>query len=413
MSSIELPTLPKIGNLFKPTYKHSYLRLLSAAQVLRSFVMFGVLMFIHQYLIPLLASYGCTTEQAMLVIGGLFLLLPLTHFLFLPIASKFLARAGIKSVFTASLILFGIVAWLGFRVKTIEWYPFIFMLWGIAAAMWWFTYHTFFLEIGDQKKVGRDVSIIELLMLISGVVAPILFGFVIENYGFRYMGMLNALILLLAIGVVMFMKDFESLPVISYKDIVSNAIEHPRHFLAFFAYGMNDSLSGLIWPLYLYFVFRDPLVVGLVAGGIALSSAFFIVLSGRLADSISRSKLEHFGAVVVGLSWVIRALTFHPVLIAACDIAYRSFHSFFSVPLNAHGMSIGMKTNKAVFVGFRETAVIMGNVVVLLLFIFTISIGLPFYTVFLLGIVIAALALLLRDPHSKVDPRLHTHHSLK
>lgn len=407
MNMPDLPRLPRLSRLMHPPYKHSYLRLLNAAYVLRSFVMVGLNIFIVQYLYTLLISLGCSVEQTLILIGLIFLMLPLSHFIFIPYASRYLSKVGIKSAFITSLLLFSLLSWFGFQIDSITWYPFIFVIWGISASLWWYTFHIFFLEVGDPKKVGRDVSFNELMILVCSISAPIVLGFLIEGYGYGVASILNVVVTAVAIFVVMFMKDFETLPSVSYRAIIGSALDHPRHFFAFFAYGMDEGLRGFVWPLFLFFIFKDPLLVGVAVGGIALGSAFFLLLSGRLSDSISRSKLEHFGAVMVGLTWVIRAFTLNPVLITFSDIVYRSMHSFFSVPLNAHGMSIGMKTNKSLFVGFRETAVLSGNAFVMLIMITLVAFGLPFYATFLFGIVITALAFLLRDSHTKVDPRLH------
>jgi predicted MFS family arabinose efflux permease len=379
--------------------------------VVRGFVIIAVMLFLPGVLLTTLQKFGCDQAASMLIIGGLYALLALLHIAVTLPCSWIVTKVGVKGAFLFSVLLLLLFILLVFEAETLEELVMGFVVWGISAGIWWYTYHTFFLEVGDRDKVGRETSIFMLLQIGVSLIAPLVIGVLLSTFSGLMIGHFLIAVSCIALVLALFIRDFERLPVAKAREVVSDIRNHPRRMCSYMAMGGDSALAGFVWPLFLTMVLQNPLSLGIFAGMVTAVTAIATIWSGSLADKIQKTKLEHLGGTIIAVSWMIRALFITTPVLFVADIIYRIFHSFFVIPMDAYTYELGMQSNKARVVSMREIGVMFGYLVTVILFMIVVMARLPIHFVFLFGAILGMSTWLLKSPNRMADdPRLKISH---
>jgi MFS family permease len=408
---MDISSVLSFRNIFRPAYRHQYLRILALVSVVRGFVIISVVLFLPGILLTTLQKFGCDQPTAMLIIGGLYALLALLHMAVTIPCSWIVTKVGVKGAFLVSTLLLILFILLVFGATTLEELVMGFVIWGLSAGIWWYTYHTFFLEVGDKDKVGRETSIFMLLQIGVSLIVPLVIGSLLTAFSGLMIGYFLIVVACIALVLTLFIRDFERLPVAKVKEVVSDIRNHPRRMCSYVAMGGDSALAGFVWPLFLTMIFQNTLSLGIFAGMVTVVTAIATIWSGKLTDKMQKTKLEHLGGTIIAISWVIRALSSLTPVLFVTDIIYRIFHSFFVIPMDAYTYELGMQSNKARVVAMREIGVMFGYLITIFLFMTIVLTRLPIQYVFLFGTILGMSTWLLKSPNRMADdPRLKISH---
>tara|TARA_Y100000310_G_scaffold159627_1_gene159281 strand:- start:42490 stop:43614 length:1125 start_codon:yes stop_codon:yes gene_type:complete len=296
-----------------------------------------------------------------------------------PFATKLISKIGIKKSIMISfplLIIFNIAL---FAVENyginIFWtlIPLI-----LSQMFFWFAFHADFSKNIDHKKTGHEIGTITILSLSLKSIGPILSAFIIKFFGFDILFIIVSIILLLALIPLFLSEEKYIKSRFSFGDLFRK--EHIKYYAVFFAEGASRTIELNFWPLFIFILLKDFLVVGYAGSLLFIAVIFTTYLSASYTDSNKKYLFMKIGSVLYAGSWFIRTIvkTFSNLLGAtfftgiAQTILVIPFASVFYNKLG--------KKKTTEYMVFREIFTALGGVFILSILFFTNS----FITVFLI-----------------------------
>ncbi len=386
--------------IFYPSsHKANYLSLLFLATALRTFVFSFLGLFLPILLFnQLREELGYQENQAILFVGIVFFVLPLTHSLLTFIVVKINAKLGTRAGLIIGQLFFLFFLIIISLTKEISFFILGFILWGFSTSFWWVSYHSLFLELSERKKFSKEIGTKEIFSFIAGLIAPIFAGVLLSYYNRTILFFISVIIIGLSMVFLLLEHDSEKLNPVSIKDIGFEMKKRTRDFLAFIGAGGVEIIYSLAWPIFLYTILKNYLKIGGFSSLVLGMAAFFTYVVSNLIDKFDRNKLKKLGTVIIASTWLGRFFFQSPLVIFICDAIYRTFFSsFFYLPLTALAYSHALHDNKIKYVVFREIAYKIGNLLGLIFFVAFIFFNISFQFIFLFGAMFALMAALIKE----------------
>lgn len=380
-----------------PHHKSEYLSLLYVIAVIRTFVFFLLGLFLPIFILNVFLRDGFSEKNALFLVVLAFLFLQITHGLLVTLVTKINARFGTKTGFFVGQFFLTLFLFVLFSAINTALIFVSFFLWGIAAAFYWISYHTFFLEVGKQKKFGEELGVLEMFGVCTGLAAPVLAGLIITFFGFGALFIAALILILLSMILLILVRDRERLGFIDFFAVKNEIWEKKRDFVSFVGAGGEEIIYSVAWPLLLFTIFKNYIEVGIIASVVVLTAGITALIAGKLSDRLEKNKLEKIGSVSVAITFISRVFLQTPVALYIIDSLYKIFSNFFFLPLNALAYTHAMDGDKTKYVVFRETGYRVGNILGLASFLLILSLGFPFWWVFIFGAIFSLLPMMIKE----------------
>ena len=265
---------------------------------------------------------------------------------------------------------------LGFMESGLS-YVIVALFYGLSTGIYFSAFHIEFAKSFSRKRGGKELSVIRIIAIISGIIGPLVGSLFISNVSFVFLFRIVAVILFLSIIPLFFTKDF----VVPFKRKPLREIlrmDTKRKALAYQASGIIALSSVVFWPLFIYFTLGDIVSLGII---ISLSSLFTILVIakiGRLAD-INRKKVFKVGVLTHAPSWILRLFFLSPI-----GIFFSNLYSYITIA------AIDISFNKKIYRQakeakdicnyflFREIHLQLGRIIILCIVMLTNSLILMF-----------------------------------
>ena len=326
-------------------------------------------------------------EKGALIITIVFFILhSLFHLLTVTVSVKIASKYGLKiSFFISQLLLLTLfILLLGQR------YFLAAVVFGFASSVWWFSYHFSFVNLGERKQLGKEVGVAQTLGILATIVAPI-FGGIILNFSnslsFYLIGMILIVFSLISI---LFFRRLEKVTSVSFFDIKNEAKKRKNDLLAFIGGGGEEIIYSVAWPLMLFYVFKNLLLLAEFSSLVMLMAAIVYYITGIIVDQTNKEKLEKIGVFSVSSSWLGKALFQTPLTLSIFDTIHKVLNSFFVLPLMVIAYSHAQSDQER-YIAFRECAWKIGNIFALILFGLIILFNLPFWLIFVTAAIFSLL----------------------
>lgn len=344
-----------------------------------------------------LIGMGVPVTKALTYTGLVYVLLPVSHMIFTLAASFCNARWGIKYGFIIGQVFFLLFLLVFSGAKSILEIMWGFVLWGMASAFWWVSYHSYFIELSEKKKLGNQISKVEIIGILAGLIGPIFAGVMMTIFGKFILFPIVCLVSVVGLIFFIWIEEKKKLSVVGLQDLVSVAIKYPRDFISYMGAGAEEIVYSVAWSLFLYFVFKNYSIIGLFTSLVVLISIALAYLVGKWTDTLSKDKIEKLGAGIISASWLTRALLQHPVFMFLLDSVYKVFFSCFLIPFRAIAYKHALEDNINRYVVFREIGYAIGNIVALLCFVLIAYMGFPLWYTFILGALFALIPMIISE----------------
>jgi len=283
------------------------------------------------------------------------------------IIPKFISRVGVKHGILISMMLFivHIVLLESLNYHGLFYLPAI--VWGIANAIYWLSFHTDFVKNSDGKNRSREVSLWFIMAYLGILIGPILGSIIITFTGFLTLFILSILLLLLS-AVPLFLSPEIHEPVsFSYKNIFKG--HSIRETLGYVLYGMRVIMANFALPLFIFITLGKYIELGGIASLAALVSMGLGYFVGRTARTEKKEKLFfRYGALFhsAGLFFLLFIKTFLQMIVINIYLALSFL--FVEIPHHSRMYSRAKKTRNVMgFITYRETAISIGRIMGILI----------------------------------------------
>ncbi|MBI2453101.1 MFS transporter [Candidatus Peregrinibacteria bacterium] len=296
-------------------------------------------------------------------------------YIFTPLVISYIKRINIKFIFILGVLFY--IAF-GFSVFLINiqnyWWILALLFLSLQSVFYFPARHLFFVEIAHKKTVGLQTGVLNMVSLISRIIAPIVAGWIALAFPFSSVFLVGSVVMFLCIGPIFFIQtkievDF------TRKEFFEMQKNHPvfrATRFAYFADGMNNIISYLLWPLF-FFLFlanMDFFRVGSLMTITSLISAVIMVFVGHLFDKKYRKILltASIFAQLVASFFRFLLLFFHPIVFVYTTQSLYSFsESALQSTFDSYLYSYGKVTDTALFTIHREINFSLGRFILCLL----------------------------------------------
>jgi MFS family permease len=273
------------------------LRSLFATQALTSTARGLVGIFVPIYLHQL----GFSLAEVFLFFAGFYVSEAVFRFLGPKLLSKLGVHGSMVLGMAGSLSFFLLLA----QVASHHWLLWILVPIEGLSSLYWLGFHTTFSASLAHRNVGKVVSLLGLMMLFASSLTPALGGAVATLFGPPALYVAAALLFFLGAITLLAGKStvkgrpfyWRGVPWRSMKqDLIANSS----------AGTINNSIELMVWPLFIFLLIPSYIGVGALSAVLVLVSAVITLYVGRREESKGEFHYMRQGAVLYGLTNLIR-----------------------------------------------------------------------------------------------------------
>ncbi|MCD6368090.1 MAG: MFS transporter, partial [Candidatus Aenigmarchaeota archaeon] len=351
-------------NIHKIVASNKEMKELYLHRLLQSFSLGLIGIFVPIHLMKL----GYSLNQAIIYIIALYA----GMLAFTPVSSKISSKLGVKHTIALSFPLYLIYFWILFYLKYPSMnYIIIGLIYGIANVIYWISLNSDFSRNSHKIKLGKEFSILSVIPMIAGIIAPIIGASIITYVGFNVLMLLIALILILSYVPFFMSKDYS----FSFDYKFSKLFDRKYHILFrdFLVKGILFGSNGA-WPLYVFIVFgsKGVMNVGLAATLGSIGAMLFTLTIGKLSDKYDKVKILRIGGLTNLFIWTLAIFFRSPTSVMVLSLVKGFFFIMIDMPMFLIACEQTDKKNNLEFMTLREIGLSIGR-----LFLFIIILLLP------------------------------------
>ncbi|MFH0752737.1 MAG: MFS transporter [archaeon] len=236
-----------------------------------------------------------------------------------PIVAKITAKIGFKRTMFLSVPLTVVYMILLYMMKGYNIHYFwIALLGAVSMELFWMGFHIDFAQNSHKKKRAEEVSTWFSILLAVGVIGPLLGSVIIKFIGFKTLFVIASILMVLAVIPLMFTDTKKAPKDFKLKKAIFNK-KYKKEALLYAAYGIKEMADSVFWPLFIFLTIKDVVSVGMIISVVALISAIYFPIIGKMIDLTNDKKSRTFvrlESLISGVSWPFRYVLniFIPIL---------------------------------------------------------------------------------------------------
>lgn len=368
-------------------YLHSLIRLFAIAL----FQIFNGI-----YIYQVLTKLGLSSNQVLSLTCLIFTLLFLINVLSIAPALWVINKKGLRfSVFLGNIFL--VAFYISLYLANFD--PFFILVssifGGLQISFYWIAYHLYFVELTDDQKQGRELSINAAISAVASIGGPAFGGLLI------IFGSFNALFLVMIILVIIAIYPLKYLPKRDDKveiDIIKTitALSPRKEFksyLTFFGQSMTGYTFMIFWPLFTLPILKGVVDIGFMGSINALVATIVALGIGFLVDKFGPKRIVSFTSIIDSLMWVIMSFVSLPWQVYYSSSLSVAFRETTEISLDTMVYERARHSDFVAFIIQRELALGIGRLIFFLPIGILLWFGLAIQYVFLMA---AAAVLLTR-----------------
>lgn len=180
--------------------------------------------------------------------------------------------------------------------------------WALYMQLFWVGFHLDFSGAADEGKVGREVGLRNMFMMIAAFAGPIVGGFLIAYVGFSYTFLIGSFLLLLALVPLFFFPKRKMPRGLHLKAIIKNLRNPKTRAYRWSAVGFANEKMGawVVWPLFIFIVIGSVEKFGALYSVGFLAAAVMTYLMGSMTDAGRGKRIMRWTVPLHSAIWFIR-----------------------------------------------------------------------------------------------------------
>ena len=236
-------------------------------------------------------------------------------------------------------------------------------VYGVAQALFWIPFHTFFSTLTDGKKRGEEVALLDMFPSIISIIAPFVGGLIVFFFGFGTLFVVGLAFLISAVVPLLASKDMKMPFKFSFK------VDGFDKKVAASLVAYNSQINDTVWPIFIFTVVGSAATLGGIVAFSVLIGFLTIWIVGKMCDRGYRKKLLDIGSVTQCVLWVFRSLATSFAHVISLESVWRVVSKFVDVPYNSAYYEKANKTTKRLEFSVLREMVIHGSIVIVFAFI--------------------------------------------
>lgn len=251
-----------------------------------------------------------------------------------------------------------------------------FALGGFYIATYYLGFHSLFLFGTKEQHVGREIGLIDMLGGVSGIIAPLFAGILIDRFGFGVMFVVAMLFLMFS-SLSLFLMRHTHIPIksSSIRSVVGLLWREPYFSRSVYWWHIEDAIGTFFWPIFLILILKNYAIFGAVGSLVMIVSSFMVYFSGYLYDlprrlashrrsgRAGKRPLSIFpgASFALGIMWVVRFLSRTLLTVGVADVLYRLISPVWWMKIRRYELAIGEHANRMDFAIAHELMITAGS----------------------------------------------------
>lgn len=318
-----------------------------------------------------------------------FLLVSISFVLFSILGAKIVAKIGVKHSMLLSTPFLGIY-YLGLNFYINEMFYILPFFLSASMIFYNYGYHLNYIKHSNKKKIGKELSFIGIISVLSSILSPFLGGLIISVFSFNILFLVGVSLLIISILPLFLTKESYEKYNIDFKKIKKYLFKKNNKInsLSFSGYAIESIIGRILWPIFLIIVIKNITKVGFIVSISLLFSILVFYFIGKLTDKYNKSKLLKFGTGLYFISWIGRIFVTSSVGVFFVDSYKNISEKILHIPWSAKSVEISLEENYFLFVVSREIIFNLSRIIILPIIIILFYIN---YHPFIISFIIAAL----------------------
>lgn len=309
-----------------------------------------------------------------------FLISHIIYLLFCPLGARLINHIGLNNSLRASVFLFaGYYLFLSF----IEYDIFVFtalalIILTFARSFFWVPYHTDLAIFTDKSDRGKSIGVLWATSTFLGVIMPVISGFLIGSFGYKFVFILAIIIYLCAFIPLLTLPKTQETYSWKYWETFKHFFSRKNRklVLANMANGAENEVGIVIWPIFVWQLLEgNYLAVGAISSLIVFGTIVIQLSVGKYTDKLDKRKMIHWGSFFYAVGWLAKVF----VLSAMQIFVVGTYHSFAQIfkdtPFDTLNYELLADQGHYVdeFTVLKEIAVQLGKILMLVFAILILS----------------------------------------
>jgi hypothetical protein len=230
---------------------------------------------------------------------------------------------------------------------------------GFATSFYWVSINTLFATGSEKKRRGTQLAIWTATSNLVGIAAPILGAIGITSLGFNALAIAAGILFALSAIPLLITKDNKA---------GTGAWKEMRKSMAYFPFFLGEGAFFVvleIWPLFVYLIKPDFMLVGLAAAVDQAALAAITIAVGRASDRFDRTLLIKIGAIAFAAVAAVAGYVTEVWQLVLFAFLLPSVQLFADLPFFALSCGAVRKDRMAQFMAVREIGVNVSRCLVL------------------------------------------------
>lgn len=236
---------------------------------------------------------------------------------------------------------------------------------GLGFAMYWIGMNPEVAKSTDEEKTDQESGLFLSMPSLADIVSPFIGGLILAALSFSSLFLITAALVTASFTPFLFSKEhFEGMN-ISFRSLFSR--KYLNDFMSYFFEGFQSIGHVVIWPLYIAIIIGGSLNIGGVGSLLALGAAISSIFVGKLSENYGRNQILFYGPSCLAFVAITMALTGSIMVALIVSLAHGLFRNTLSVPLYSSAIERSEQTDLLEYFAFRETALTLGRITMLIL----------------------------------------------
>lgn len=207
-------------------------------------------------------------------------------------------------------------------------------IWALYMQFFWVGFHLDFSGAADEGKVGREVGLRNMFMMVAAFAGPIVGGFLIASIGFESTFMVGSFLLFLALVPLFFLPTRKMPKGLHLKAIVRNLRNPKTRAYRWSAVGFANEKMGawVVWPLFIFIIIGSVEKFGTLYSVGFLAAAIMTYLMGSVTDAGRGKRIMFWAVPLHSVIWFIRPFVTAVAGVAGLHVLGDIIYSALRVP---------------------------------------------------------------------------------
>jgi len=228
---------------------------------------------------------------------------------------------------------------------------------GIQVMLYWMPLHILFSQFSGKEGMASSTGKLFAIPKLLSMFGPLIGGIITVTLGFKALFIVAATLFVLAYIPILLTKTMPVEYNFNLKEGPQLCRKYKKYFYSEICNNIGEEVEEVIWPIFVYLSLVSVLSVGYVGSLLAITSALFTLIIGRLADKKSKVKMIKASALLIFATWILRYFLNDEIALYALTVLAGMAFVVFSVPYYSIFYQISQKEKTAVFFAFREVPV--------------------------------------------------------